>query len=103
MLCELCEVNDAAVTIIPVGEGLPQSVCSPCMARMGLALAKELLPAEEVASTLGPLFVNPAREDLHQEAEAQRKGRKTKAKAAPAEAEGEAGREAETPAAAENE
>lgn len=100
MNCELCEANPAAVTIIPTGEGMPQSVCPACMARMGLELAKRELPAEEIAATLGPMFVRPEREDLHKEAAAQRKARKSKAQAEAQAPEGEVGGEAEAPAAA---
>jgi hypothetical protein len=63
MKCEVCEAEEAAFTIIPTGpEGFPQSIGPACFARMGLEFAKTLLPAEEVATTLGPLFVTPARQ-----------------------------------------
>jgi hypothetical protein len=61
MRCEVCEAEEAAFTIIPTGEGLPQSLGPGCFARSGLELAKAILPAEEIAATLGPLFVSPAR------------------------------------------
>ena len=61
MRCEICEAEDAAFTILPFGEGLPQSLGPACLARIGLQLAKEILPAEEIAATLGPMFVTPAR------------------------------------------
>ena len=62
MLCEVCEAEEAAFTIIPTGpDGFPQSLGPGCFARAGLQLAKDLLPAEEVAATLGPLFVSPSR------------------------------------------
>jgi hypothetical protein len=60
MLCQVCESEEAAWTLIPIGEGLPQSIGNGCFARFGLAAAKELLPAEEIAETLGPMFVGPA-------------------------------------------
>lgn len=87
MLCTACEVNEASVTMIPTGEGDVQSVCSPCMARMGLELAKLTLPAEEIAAILGPMFVDPAREDLHDGAKAEvaTRARKRKAKPQPTE------------------
>ena len=103
MICEMCEVNQASVTIIPTGEGLPQSVCSTCMARMGLELAKQLIPAEEIAATLGPMFVSPAREDLHEDAAKVRKGRKSKAAPEATAPEGETGGPVEEPPTAANE
>jgi len=102
MLCEVCEAEEAAFTIIPTGDGMPQSLGPGCFARSGLELAKAILPAEEIAATLGPLFVTPAR------AEAIAKAPKSKAKASPAtEPEPEprpqaAATPAEKPAAAEN-
>lgn len=104
MICQTCGLNEAAVTIIPTGaEGLPQTVCSACMAQMGLELAKVVLPAEEIAAILGPMFVTPAREDLHQGAAKVAKARKSKAPAEAVKAERETGGAAETPPAATNE
>ncbi len=60
MLCEVCNEEEAAFTLIPTGEGMPQILGPACFARAGLELAKAILPAEEIASTLGPMFVGPA-------------------------------------------
>lgn len=103
MLCEVCNEEEAAFTMIPTGEGLPESIGPVCLARRGLELAKVILPAEEIAATLGPMFVTPAREDLHEDAAKQRKGRKSKAPADAPAAEGEAGGPATQPPAAANE
>lgn len=103
MNCEVCNEEEAVFTMIPVGEGLPESIGAACLARRGLELAKAILDAEEIAATLGPMFVTPAREDLHDGAEKVRKGRKSKAAPAPETVEGEAGGPAEAPSAAENE
>ena len=102
MQCELCEVNEAAVTIIPTGEGMPMSVCPACMARQSLELAKRELPAEEIAAILGPMFVTPAREDLHQEAATERAKRPRKSKAKAEAPQGEADGAPEAPAPAAN-
>ena len=100
MICEVCNEEEAVFTMIPTGEGLPESIGAACLARRGLELAKAILPAEEIAATLGPMFVTPAREDLHEEAAKVRKGRKSKAAPEAPEDKGEAGGPAEAPAAA---
>lgn len=102
MICEICNENEVAWTLIPIGEGLPQSLCDSCLAIRGIVWSKENLPAEEIAAMLGPMFVTPAREDLHQDAAKVRKGRKSKAAAEAKADEGQAGGEAETPPAAAN-
>src|SRR5579859_235914 len=60
MNCQICDQEEAAFTIIPVGPGDPQSLGPVCFARAGLDLAKTILPAEEIAGILGPMFVGPA-------------------------------------------
>ena len=103
MNCELCEEEEALFTIIPIGEGMPQSLGPACFARAGLEFAKAALPAEEIASVLGPMFVQPAAtlEMGAAGAEIGKRPRKSKAKReAP---EGPAGGPAEVPPAAENE
>lgn len=77
MLCEVCDAEEAAFTIIPTGDGLPQTLGPGCFARAGLELAKQILPPEEIAQTLGPMFVTPAR------AETLAKGRKSKSQPEP--------------------
>ena len=59
MNCEVCNEEEASVTLIPVGEGMPQSIGPACFARFGLEAAKATLPAEEIAATLGPIFISP--------------------------------------------
>lgn len=61
MLCEICAAEEAAFTIIPVAEGMPQTLGPACYARSGLEFAKAVLPPEEIAQTLGPMFVTPGR------------------------------------------
>lgn len=103
MICEICNENEVAWTLIPIGEGLPQSLCDSCLAIRGIVWSKENLPAEDIAAMLGPMFVTPAREDLHEEApKVAKRGRKSKA-AEPETVEGEAGGEVEAPPAAANE
>lgn len=103
MKCEICNENEAAWTLIPTGEGLPQSLCDSCLAIRGIVWSKENLPAEDIAAMLGPMFVAPAREDLHEEAKAEvaKRGRKSKAKAETVE--GQTGGAPEAPPAAANE
>jgi len=60
MLCSICEEEEAAFTVIPTGQGDPSIIGPVCFARSGLELAKEILPAEEIAHILGPMFVGPA-------------------------------------------
>jgi hypothetical protein len=61
MLCEICEAEDAVYTVVPTGEGMPQTLGVNCFARAGLNLAKDVLDPLEIAETLGPMFVPPAR------------------------------------------
>jgi hypothetical protein len=99
MNCELCEEEEALFTIIPIGEGMPQSLGAACFARAGLEFAKAALPAEEIASVLGPMFVQPnTSPELKAAHKATIKGRKSKAKE-PDAPEGPAGGEVEVPAA----
>jgi hypothetical protein len=103
MQCEICNQEEAIFTIIPTGEGMPQSLGPGCFARSGLEFAKNILPAEEIAAALGPMFVNPGN-DGPQEVAKPRRGRKSKAEAAEAEApEGTAGGKDEIPPAVVNE
>lgn len=102
MHCEVCEAEEAAFTIIPVAEGMPQSLGPACFARAGLEIAKAVLPAEEIAATLGPMFVTPARQEALAK-DSKRRGRKAPAEAADQEPEtGPAAGPAEAPPAAEN-
>ena len=78
--CDICGELPQAMQIGNMNTGEQQFVCVPCFCRFGLDLAKQILPAEEIAAQIGPVFVNPAREDLHEGAAQVRKGRKDKAK-----------------------
>ena len=103
MLCEICEAEEAAFTIIPTGEGMPQSLGPACFARAGLGLAKEILDPEEIASTLGPMFVKPAAEQAAGRVSKRKPVRQAETAPEPAAETGEAGRSDEEPAAAANE
>lgn len=78
MLCSICEEEEAAFTIIPTGQGDPQILGPACFARAGLETAKQILPAEEIAQTLGPMFVGPAAAARELETAPKRPARKTK-------------------------
>lgn len=103
MLCEVCEAEEAAFTIIPTGEGMPQVLGASCFARSGLELAKAILPPEEIAQTLGPMFVaGIVAEEVNGPGQAApKRGRKSKAEAEAVE--GPTGGQAEEPPAAANE
>ena len=98
--CDICGQEPQAMQIGDMTSGDQKFVCVGCFARFGLDFAKAVLPAEEVAAVLGPMFVTPAREDLHEEAKAETQKRARKSKAQKAAPEREAGGEAETPTAA---
>lgn len=103
MLCEICNVEEAAFTILPIGEGMPQSLGPACLARWVLQNCKDVLPAEEIAQLLGPMFVaGVVAEEINGPGQAESKqGRKSKAKReAP---EGTTSGAVEIPATAENE
>jgi hypothetical protein len=100
MDCEVCGQEEAAFTIIPTGQGMPQSLGAACFARAGLELAKAILPAEEIADTLGPMFVKPPTDPEAKAAhKATIRGRKSKAPE-PDAAQGPVGGPDEIPAAA---
>lgn len=58
--CDVCEIETVAFIVGNAETGDQQFLGPACFARMGLEFAKALLPAEEIAAALGPLFVNPA-------------------------------------------
>lgn len=102
MNCEMCEAEEATVTLIPTGQGSPQSIGPACLARMGLEMAKTILPAEEIAHALGPMFVAPARTEALAKASKSKPRKAQKATPAEAAPEGPAGGTTEEPAAAAN-
>ncbi len=103
MLCEVCNEEEAAFTIIPVGEGMPQSLGPACFARAGLEVAKQILPAEEIAATIGPMFVTPTHTDPLPTVDGKIVTRPRKSKAKAEAVEGETGGAPEAPTAAANE
>jgi hypothetical protein len=98
MICEICNEEDAAFTMIPTGEGLPESIGVACLARRGLELAKMILPAEEIAATLGPMFVQPPQEAPSTAQDAPGRRKRQKASKESRQAKGSAGRSPEVPA-----
>jgi hypothetical protein len=100
MLCEVCNEEEATVTLIPVGEGMPQSIGAACFARFGLEAAKASLPAEEIAAVLGPMFVQPARPEPEPKAAKSKRPAKAEAAPEPVEATGTDGGEVALPSAA---
>lgn len=79
--CDICGEQPQAIQLGNMDSGQQQFVCVGCAARWGLDFAKAVLPPEEIAQVIGPMFVDPAREDLHEAAKSARKGRKAKAEA----------------------
>ena len=99
-LCDICGEQPQAIQLGNMETGEQQFICVGCAARWGLDFAKAVLPSEEVAGILGPMFVTPGRQEALDKGAAKR-GRKSKAKAeAEAEAEGETGGAAEVAPAA---
>lgn len=91
-MCDICGENPQVMQIGNMETGEQKFVCTGCFARFGLDFARAVLPAEEIAQVLGPMFVQPSEAD-HRGLEdppappARRKGRAraTRAAAAPAE------------------
>ena len=81
--CDICGEQPQSMQIGNMQSGEQQFVCAGCFARFGLDFAKAILPPEEIAAIVGPMFVDPAREDLHEEAKSQRRARKSKAATEP--------------------
>ena len=100
--CDICGQEPQAIQLGNMETGEQQFACVGCAARWGLDFAKAVLPPEEIAAQLGPLFVGPAREDLHQDAASERKARKSKAAPKTAKTEGPAGGPPEVAPAAED-
>ena len=97
--CDMCEQEEAAFIVGDVSTGDQKFLGPGCFARFGLEFAKNVLPGEEVAAQLGPMFVADmiAPEAAPPEAPKRAKGKKTQAEG-PAE-EGPAGGTAEESAA----
>ena len=101
-LCDICGEQPQAIQLGNMDTGEQQFICVGCAARWGLDFAKAILPPEEIAAILGPMFVTPGRQEALDKG-ATKRGRKSKAKAeAEAETERKAGGAAEVaPAAAD--
>jgi len=101
MLCDGCEAEEAAFTLIPTGaDGLPESIGPGCFARRGLALAKLILPAEEIAAELGPMFVSPGRAEALAKGSKRARAEEPKAEPEPEPDQAGEARPTEEPAAA---
>lgn len=55
--CDICGEQPAAFIITLIETGDTNYQCPGCYARLGLEAAKTILPPEEIASQLGPMFV----------------------------------------------
>lgn len=55
-VCDICREEPAVFLFGPIAQGA-QWFGIACMARAGLDLAQTVLDAEEIAQTLGPMFV----------------------------------------------
>jgi hypothetical protein len=79
--CDFCEINPAAFLVGNLETGEQQGACPPDFARLGLQMAKILLPSEEILSVLG---INPPA-DAPADGGAQpgKRGRKSKTAATP--------------------
>lgn len=56
-LCDVCEQEEGEYLFGMLNEG-SNFVGRACMARAGLEIARAVLPPEEIAEFLGPMFVN---------------------------------------------
>ena len=56
-LCDGCQAEPVAFIVGNAESGAQQFLGPACFARFGLDFAKLLLPAEEIANILGPMFV----------------------------------------------
>ena len=79
LMCDICGENPQQIQLGNMETGEQKFICASCAARWGLDWAKQILPPEEIAAVIGPMFVTPAREDLLEGAAKVRKARKAKA------------------------
>jgi hypothetical protein len=101
--CQVCESEEAMFTVIPTGEGMPEVLGPACFARAGLDFAKQILPPEEIAQALGPMFVQPAQEAAPPKAKKRRPGETIQAEPESTETQGTDGGPDEVSATAANE
>lgn len=86
-MCDICGENPQQIQLGNMETGEQKFICAPCAARWGLDFAKGILPAEEIAQVLGPMFVaGVVAENVNGPGKA-RKGRKAKAEPEPPPAE----------------
>src|SRR5207247_10148680 len=101
--CDTCQTEPVQFIVGNASTGEQQFLGVACFARFGLEFAKAVLPAQEIAAQLGPMFVNLSTAS-DQELENPPPKRARKSKAAKEEpAQGQAGGPAEVPPAAANE
>lgn len=74
-LCDICETEEQKVAFGLLDSGDWKYLCPGCWMRASLDLIKEIMPAEEIAAVLGPMFVTPSRSEAIKE-----QGKKTKGK-----------------------
>lgn len=70
MICDTCQELEAKFMVGNMETGDQLAVCPPCAGRWGITMAKIMLPGEEVAEMLGPMFVKPPTEAAEAPAEA---------------------------------
>jgi hypothetical protein len=83
-VCDICQSEEAAFLVGNLADASQQFLGPGCFARAGLDFAKSVLPPEEIAEQLGPMFVSPGPAPA-EEGRPRKGGRKSK----PAEAESE--------------
>jgi hypothetical protein len=81
MNCDICGERPQAFIISDMSNGEQKFLCPGCFARFGVDFAKAILPPEEIAEQLGPMFVTPGRQAALAKAPKSGKGRKAKANA----------------------
>src|SRR5260370_17105767 len=78
MNCDICGQLPQAYIISDMSNGEQKFLCAGCFARFGVDFAKAILPPEEIAEQLGPMFVTPGRQQALAKAPKSGKGRKAK-------------------------
>lgn len=85
MICDICAEEEALFMVGNMQTGDQVAFGPACFARQGLEAAKALLPAEEIAAQLGPMFVQMPGDDAEAPAEGRKGKRRPPAQAEPAE------------------
>jgi hypothetical protein len=81
MNCDICGQLPQAYIISDMSNGEQKFLCAGCFARFGVDFAKAILPPEEIAEQLGPMFVTPGRQQALAKAPKSGRGRKAKTNA----------------------